>query len=215
MKNQGLHTLTPPAHAHVYILEKSQHKVPEEALKVSNTSNMVNKCLPLSASVSSHARLLPALPFITAYHCLNMAADLVFLGLKSHKLWLECEFNLLISLTFSHIVFSPLCSTRSTQVSCSLVWKPWRPGQRRSYSSRVQRRPGGLFLMLNCRTGLREKPTLSQVINWLDTLWRETIAGRLHVWWNRNRPDVPLVQEEREKKEVNLRSTWLKLQVTQ
>ncbi|KAK2826205.1 hypothetical protein Q5P01_020419 [Channa striata] len=26
-------TLTPPAHAHVYILEKSQHRVPEEALK--------------------------------------------------------------------------------------------------------------------------------------------------------------------------------------
>lgn len=34
-----LHTLTPPAHAHVYILEKSQHKVPEEALKVSNTDS--------------------------------------------------------------------------------------------------------------------------------------------------------------------------------
>lgn len=34
-------TLTPPAHAHVYILEKSQHKVPEEALKVSNTDSRV------------------------------------------------------------------------------------------------------------------------------------------------------------------------------
>lgn len=29
-------TLTLSAHAHVYILEKSQHKVPEEALKVSS-----------------------------------------------------------------------------------------------------------------------------------------------------------------------------------
>ncbi len=35
-KNVGMFVyLTPPAHAHVYILEKSQHKVPEEALKVS------------------------------------------------------------------------------------------------------------------------------------------------------------------------------------
>lgn len=34
-------TLTPPAHAHVYILEKSQHKVPEEALKVSDRDNTV------------------------------------------------------------------------------------------------------------------------------------------------------------------------------
>lgn len=136
---------------------------------------------------------------------------LCFLGLKSTT---DCERNLLFSLTFSHIVFFPLCSTRSTQVSCSLVWKPWRPGQRRSYSSRVQRSPGDLFLMLNCRTGLREKPTLSQVINWLNALWIETIAGRLHVWWNKNRPVVPLAQEEREKKEVNLRSAWLKLQVT-
>ncbi len=33
-------TLTPSAHAHVYILEKSQHKVPEEALKVSNADSM-------------------------------------------------------------------------------------------------------------------------------------------------------------------------------
>lgn len=33
-------TLTPPANAHVYILEKSQHKVPEEALKVSNTDRV-------------------------------------------------------------------------------------------------------------------------------------------------------------------------------
>lgn len=33
-------TLTPPAHAHVYILEKSQHKVPEEALKVSNSDRV-------------------------------------------------------------------------------------------------------------------------------------------------------------------------------
>lgn len=70
-----MHTLTPPAHAHVYILEKSQHKVPEEALKVSNPSNMGNKCLPLSASVSSRAQLLPVLPFIRAYHCLRSLSD--------------------------------------------------------------------------------------------------------------------------------------------
>ena len=30
--------LTTPPHVHVYILERSQHKVPEEALKVSNAS---------------------------------------------------------------------------------------------------------------------------------------------------------------------------------
>lgn len=32
-----LFPLTPSVHVHVYILEKSQHKVPEEALKVSKS----------------------------------------------------------------------------------------------------------------------------------------------------------------------------------
>lgn len=36
-------TLTLPAHAHVYILERSQHKVPEEALKVSNTDSVCRR----------------------------------------------------------------------------------------------------------------------------------------------------------------------------
>lgn len=78
--------LTLPAHAHVYILEKSQHKVPEEALKVSNTFNMGNKSLPLSAAfflnhlfIPTHSHLLE----LIAVKVLGqvMAADLVFLGM--------------------------------------------------------------------------------------------------------------------------------------
>lgn len=40
-KLDKLTNLTSPAHSHVYILEKSQHKVPEEALKVSNTDSIL------------------------------------------------------------------------------------------------------------------------------------------------------------------------------
>lgn len=35
----SMFALTPLPHVHVYILEQSQHKVPEEALAVSNTDN--------------------------------------------------------------------------------------------------------------------------------------------------------------------------------
>lgn len=97
-----MHTLTSPAHAHLYILEKSQHKVPEEALKVSNTSNMRIKFLSMSAtfffviylffffnvhlciSVHSYYQACHLLVLISVWVlCRVIVVDHVFLGLKS------------------------------------------------------------------------------------------------------------------------------------
>lgn len=121
-----MQTLTPPAHAHVYILEKSQHKVPEEALKVSNTSNMRLKFLSMSAasfsihlviSVHSCYQACHLLVLITVWVlCRVMAADHVFLGLGL-KSTVDCECYFLISLTFSIIVFSSICAAREVHKS--------------------------------------------------------------------------------------------------